>query len=352
MQIYRLDLSTNPPTWTLVEIAGPSARHGHAMALMRQHAYLFGGYDGKNTLLSDLWVLNIPDARKGQDIHSMQWTQLLLDDSPLQGRTGHRLLVFGSNILLMGGRFDVSVTPDRTAHVLRTTNTDDCNASKWIAHPTFTLGALSEYQAVAAIGSIIYVFGGSVMGNVIETARPLMSAEALPWYDPANNDRQDCYRTMYTPQIGVCAGRALTVFSCGVSIQDVYSAYASREDSGGPYDLLITVGVNNNNDYITGPRWFQSEDECVQNVTAMCLSLGADAVKKPVLCTEDFLCASDSLYTTWSKNPGMHSYLHASCVCLCVHVCMHAHAFLLLVVRDTHAHTMADMCMRISYYKQ
>jgi hypothetical protein len=323
-QLYRLDLSANPPTWTLVKITGPSPRHGHAMALKDHKAYLFGGSDGDNVLLADLWVLKVPDAQKAEGAQAMQWTQILIEDSHLVGRTGHRLVAFGSNILLMGGAFDVSMTPDKSVHVLQVT--DSTIDLKWSAHPIFTPGALSEYQAVAAIGSIVYVFGGSIMGTVTDAGSALRSAEALPWYTPRNTDRMECYRTKHTPQRGMCAGRAMIVSSCETSFQKVITKYASREasyliftvhnetdarhETNGTVETNATASVGNETNETLlisgpGPRWFQTKDECVQDLTAMCLRLGADTNGEAPSCNEDFLCKADSLYTSWSLDPGI-----------------------------------------------
>jgi hypothetical protein len=61
----------------------------------------------------------------------------------------------------------------------------------------------------------------------------------------------------------------------------------------------ITVYVN-----LTGPRWFQTKEQCIGNVTGLCKTLGAGALSEPPLCQEDFLCSSDSLYTAWTREPG------------------------------------------------
>jgi hypothetical protein len=141
VQLYRLDLSTNPPSWTLVKITGPSARQGHAMASVHHKVYLFGGADGQNMLLSDLWTLEVADAQVGLGLSAMTWTELSVANTPSLGRHGHSLVVFGSNLLLMGGGFDVFETPDRAMHVLQTSNIQQqvCSSNMDVVPPGFLL---------------------------------------------------------------------------------------------------------------------------------------------------------------------------------------------------------------------
>jgi hypothetical protein len=444
MQLYRLDLSTKPPVWTLVKIIGPSPRQGHAMASVNHKVYLFGGADGQNTLFSDLWTLEVADAQVGQGVSAMKWTQLSSAESPALGRHGHRLVPLGANLLLLGGAFDWMSTPDRAIYVLQVSNMSA--QPSWTAQVKFSAGTLTEYQAVATVGSTVYVFGGSVIGTVTESGGTLKSADASPWYQSVETGRRECYRAKYTPQKGMCAGRTMVVSSCGRSFEDIYNLYIAQENILGPPDAVLKVklddtddpvgdsdynhteytnltnttdddnyhksadsasgdtrysfdyierqhwlentviraegsdeinddnitadntftdessgtmnatggslmsnatdedeeGSENGNrsnsngengdgssddgdgnthntsdtnadgsdasDYIlvpvTGPRWFQTKEECKGNVTSLCLHLGADALLQPPLCQEDFLCASDSLYTSWSREPG------------------------------------------------
>jgi hypothetical protein len=51
---------------------------------------------------------------------------------------------------------------------------------------------------------------------------------------------------------------------------------------------------------VVGPRFFQTPEQCRESLETVCTSLKSSVQAEPSICSPDFLCASDSMYTSWS----------------------------------------------------
>ena len=136
--------------WTQLQVAGPSAREGAAMAVLGQKVFLYGGSGASGAFLSDMWAW-----AEGK------WTQVALTGPTPGGRYGHSMVTVGNEIVLFG-------------NVAGPTDTWTFDGTSWkqaaTIGPTGDPGGLSDsrgFQTMATLGSTVYLFGGEQDANHI-----------------------------------------------------------------------------------------------------------------------------------------------------------------------------------------
>jgi hypothetical protein len=164
-----IDISHEPAVWRRWEKLSessvwPEPRSAHGLAAMRDNAdklYVYGGFLGKvgeQRLSSELWEVTLPAVSTEQPV----WTDMSnLADAPLLARSGHALIARGATLYVVGGDFGASA-PDGMVYTL---DTRASGSLKWEAH-TYTPGGAKTYQAIGAVGDLVYFFGGSSKGVV------------------------------------------------------------------------------------------------------------------------------------------------------------------------------------------
>jgi len=136
--------------WTQSMVNGPSARAGAGLAELNGKIYLYGGSGTNGGFLSDMWTWD-----------GSAWAQLTLTGSTPGGRYGHSMVTLGSTIVLFG-------------NVAGPTDTWTFDGTSWTqaatVGPTGDPGGLSDsrgFQAMAALGSKVFLFGGEQDANHI-----------------------------------------------------------------------------------------------------------------------------------------------------------------------------------------
>jgi hypothetical protein len=247
-------------------------------------------------LLSDLWILQLPDAQdSGSPQEAYVWTLMEATGGPENGRMGHSMVVFGSKLALMGGYFG-PVEPDENVYIL---NASSDVSLHWMAKLTGTPGAFVAHQATGSVGSVFFAFGTSL--NEADCSNsPLLAAQASPWFEAAN-PRTECQRMQYMPALGMCAGRTVVLSSCSISSSIV-------QDKIHKLEMEIP-----NATVAKGPMFYHERQECLSMASSTCMLLLRDVLVDPPLCNPSFLCAPDSLYTSWGVDyVSACSYFHNS----------------------------------------
>ncbi len=238
-------------------------------------------------LLSDLWILNLPDPQD-PDVGSagFLWTRVESAHGPILGRTCHALVPFGSKLALLGGNFGTSV-PDKRVYIL---NTSETSLPIWENEIDGTPSAFAGSQATSAVGSLVYVFGGNTVEADWED-NPLRVAQASVWYE-APKPRTECRRMPFVPAQGICTGSTIVIASCSESVEQLTSQIREMELEEANETLSVAKG----------PVFYQAREQCWESVSRTCMALKRDVMADPYGCSSVFLCSSDSMYTSWYIN--------------------------------------------------
>jgi hypothetical protein len=88
-------------TWEMVQVAEgsplPSPRTGHTAVVYNDSMFVYGGKDGENNKLGDIWSYNF---------QTKTWEEITCEDSPLP-RSGHSSQIYKDYMIVYGGIFDI-----------------------------------------------------------------------------------------------------------------------------------------------------------------------------------------------------------------------------------------------------
>jgi hypothetical protein len=134
-------------------------------ATVRGKLYLYGGSlktAGAEILSNELWELTLPSLKTDLPV----WSDLSrLSNAPSLARTGHAFFSAGATLFLMGGDVGYAIS-DGTVNTLDTLASPD---PVWRSISS-TPGTSATYQAVCSFENIMYMYGGSVKGTVLDDA--------------------------------------------------------------------------------------------------------------------------------------------------------------------------------------
>jgi hypothetical protein len=134
-------------------------------ATVRGKLYLYGGSlntAGADILSNELWELTLPRLKTDVPV----WRDLSrLSNAPSLARTGHVLFSAGATLFLMGGEVGYAIS-DGTVNTLDTLASPD---PVWRSISS-TPGTSATYQAVGSFENVMYMYGGSVKGTVLDGA--------------------------------------------------------------------------------------------------------------------------------------------------------------------------------------
>eukprot|EP00727_Mastigamoeba_balamuthi_P009606 m51a1_g5268 hypothetical protein (360) ;mRNA; r:132742-134840 len=132
---------------------GPAARQSHAAVLVANDMYVYGGVAADDTLLGDLWSLNLD---------TLVWSQHLPDQMP-PARRGHAAAACGDRyIIVHGGAYGPTAPP------MSDTWRYDVSATKWtiISEDSAMRRTLSS---MACRANRLWMFGGITTSSYGET---------------------------------------------------------------------------------------------------------------------------------------------------------------------------------------
>lgn len=97
MMAFNIETNTISKIELSDETEVPEGRIGHAVAIIDDQIYLYGGESGDGRYLADIWRFSIPDKK---------WTQLKIDSKaePPKPRSGHTMVAFNGNLFIFGGK--------------------------------------------------------------------------------------------------------------------------------------------------------------------------------------------------------------------------------------------------------
>ena len=138
----------------------PSGRKDHSMVAIGSNIYIFGGYNGTNTYLGDLYKIDTTNSNSTK-IDLMPIYEY--ESNVPSVRKEHSMVAIGSNIYIFGG-YTYNVGGRDDLYKIETNDTNVYNSTK------ITLIPIDEYESniptlrtqhsMVAIGSNIYIFGG------------------------------------------------------------------------------------------------------------------------------------------------------------------------------------------------
>ena len=166
--LYLFD--THTLAWSTLAASGtvPSARSYHAMALMDENIFLFGGSGAQSQPLGDLHVLATG---------TLSWTQPSMLGTVPSARKGHTLTKSGSYLYLFGG-MGVGNVPLNDAHEL------DTNRVSWrTLQTTGDLPPGRDGHTATAVEDRLYVFGGADSQGKLNDVR-VLDLHTLRWSRP------------------------------------------------------------------------------------------------------------------------------------------------------------------------
>jgi hypothetical protein len=181
----------NGAVWTPADVAGPSARRGHAMATLGSEVVLFGGGNGKEAF-GDTWIWDGkrwtkssaagPSARCGHAMATLNDTVVLFGglagdcSNPANGPLGDTWVFDGTSWTEASStgprpRYELAMAPQGDT-VLLTGGTTDGNSflgdawiwsgTAWSAPPQTSGGGIATYGlAMASFQGLVVVFGGT-----------------------------------------------------------------------------------------------------------------------------------------------------------------------------------------------
>ena len=167
-ELYVFD--THTLAWSNPGAAGtaPSARSYHAMALMEESIFLFGGSDAQSQPLGDLHVL-ATDA--------LRWTQPSMLGTVPSARKGHTFTKSGAYLYLFGGKGAGGV-------LLNDVHELDTNRVSWRAlQTTGELPPGRDGHTATAVEDRMYVFGGASSQGKLNDVR-VLDLHTLRWSRP------------------------------------------------------------------------------------------------------------------------------------------------------------------------
>ena len=161
---------TRTLSWSTLTTIGttPPARSYHAMALVEQNVFVFGGGDAQSQPLADLHVL---------DTDILSWTEPTAAGAAPSARSGHTLTKSSTYLYLFGGMGEGGVLLN-DAHEL------DTNSIAWRALQTRgDLPPGRDGHSATAMEDKLYVFGGADSQGKLNDVR-VLDLHSLRWSRP------------------------------------------------------------------------------------------------------------------------------------------------------------------------
>ncbi|KAM4706742.1 uncharacterized protein O3C94_000288 [Discoglossus pictus] len=165
---YMLTITPNDSTWEMIPQTGhiPSPREGHSICFAKRKIYLFGGRSHHN---ADECLPGIYSF----DLGALTWEKLKTNGTAPQ-TLSHSLTAVGDNIFVFGGIHHGRVLDD-----LFMFNTVSEN---WV--PVKTSGAIPDARAghvFATVGQQIYMFGGCSTDHIYYNDVHILDTATLKW---------------------------------------------------------------------------------------------------------------------------------------------------------------------------
>ncbi|KAF4577500.1 Negative regulator of mitotic exit [Pleurotus pulmonarius] len=151
--LYLLNLVQHQ--WTRLAVRGPapSARHGHAAAMIGSLFFVVGGQDDR-TFFNDIWAFDLNTLRS-QPVWELY--EPTTGDRPAP-RSGHSCVAHGDNIILFGGTDGIYHYHDTWAFDTKTRTWAELQCIGYIPENR-------EGHAASLVGDVMYVFGGRGVGR-------------------------------------------------------------------------------------------------------------------------------------------------------------------------------------------
>ncbi|XP_073509233.1 kelch domain-containing protein 3-like isoform X1 [Phyllobates terribilis] len=165
---YMLSITPNDVTWELIPQTGhiPSPREGHDIFVVNKEIFLFGGHDDKG---ADECLPGIHSF----DLGTLKWEKLKPTGAAPQ-TLSHSVGVVGENVFVFGGINHGNVVDD--LHMFNTVS------ETWV--PVKTSGSLPEARlghTFATVGQQIYMFGGCSADGVYYSDVYMLDTATLLW---------------------------------------------------------------------------------------------------------------------------------------------------------------------------
>ena len=156
-EVWSLDLSTSPSSWSDLSTPGPVMRSDHSAVYdpVGQQMIIFGGQDtsAPGTYFSDVWALSLPDPAGAT---TPAWSPIVAAGGP-SARFGHSAVLNGSKMAIFGG-YDGMASREMWQLNLGATSTWDAVAIP-LPNPAARLAHRSIF--VAASSTMILFAGGT-----------------------------------------------------------------------------------------------------------------------------------------------------------------------------------------------
>ncbi|KAM7166653.1 kelch domain-containing protein 3-like isoform 2-T2 [Macrochelys suwanniensis] len=162
--------------WIRKEIIGdsPSPRHGHALTMAGNTAFVFGGcsiyntFDDQQTYFNDFYMLTIT-------LTDLTWERIPHDGHIPCAREGHTLCVVRGKIYLFGG-----CSTQDAKECLPGVYSFDLSSLTWQKLKTNGIAPQTLRHSSAVIGENIYVYGGVRNGKAVDDLY-MFSTVSLSW---------------------------------------------------------------------------------------------------------------------------------------------------------------------------
>nr|XP_028605195.1 acyl-CoA-binding domain-containing protein 6-like [Podarcis muralis]XP_028605196.1 acyl-CoA-binding domain-containing protein 6-like [Podarcis muralis] len=150
--------------WITKEVIGdaPSPRHGHALAIAGNIAFIFGGCsfndtsDDQLTYFNDFYMLTITST-------DLTWERIPQDGHIPCPREGHSLCVVKGKIYLFGG-----CSSTNAERCLPGVYTFDLGSLMWQKVAATGIAPQTLNHSSAAVGENIYIYGGTLCGKAVD----------------------------------------------------------------------------------------------------------------------------------------------------------------------------------------
>ncbi|XP_062828171.1 uncharacterized protein LOC103277646 isoform X5 [Anolis carolinensis] len=150
--------------WIRKEAIGdpPTPRHGHALAIAGNIAFLFGGcsfyntFDDQPTYFNDFYMLTITPT-------DLTWERIPQDGHIPCPRQGHSLCIVKDKIYLFGGS-----SSENAEHCLPGIYIFDLGSLTWQKVTTTGIAPLTLKHSSAVVGENIYMYGGTQCGKAVD----------------------------------------------------------------------------------------------------------------------------------------------------------------------------------------
>ncbi|KAE8633334.1 hypothetical protein XENTR_v10001847 [Xenopus tropicalis] len=165
---YMLTISQSDSAWEVIPQNGyvPSPREGHSMCVVKRKIYLFGGRSDQNAneCLPGIYAF---------DLGTLEWKKLITTGKA-PSTLWHSIATVDENIFIFGGMYHGTIMDDLS--IFNTVS------ESWV--PIKTTGSIPEARmghAFATVGQQIYMFGGCSNASDYNTDVYILDTATLIW---------------------------------------------------------------------------------------------------------------------------------------------------------------------------